>query len=153
MKKTVLFLLVILSCFATQAQKANYDNAIGFKFYPTGITFKHFLNEKTAVEGLFYAWSEGVKISALYEFHFFETGFDGLGWFIGPGAHVGFWTDKGKVNKGGSYAIGFDAIFGVDYKFDNVPFNVSLDWNPGITLVGSNGLDPGYGGLALRYTF
>jgi hypothetical protein len=147
------FGIILLSFCAKAQQGSSYTTAAGIKFYPTAFTFKHFVSDTRAVEGIAYIWENGVKVSGLYQFHFFDMDMDmdGIGWYVGGGAHVGFWSGQGKINKGNNFALGVDFIAGLDYKIPSIPINISLDWNPGITLVGSTGIDPAYGGISIRY--
>jgi hypothetical protein len=106
------------------------------------------------VEAQLTSWNKGFRLAGLYEFNYysFKT-VEGLAWFVGPGAHIGFWKNQyGKDYN--SYAdLGLDGIIGLDYKFKNIPINASLDWEPAITLVGTAGVTPAFGGFAVRYTF
>ena len=76
-----------------------------------------------------------------------------LSWFVGPGAHLGFWKSEFKDTYGSQIDLGVDGIIGLDYKFKNAPINVSADWQPAVTLIGSAGFTPAFGGVAIRYTF
>src|SRR5688572_5842488 len=99
MKKKILsaaFVLFMLNG-AVHAQKtssADYRTALGVKFYPGAITIKHHLNDKAAVEGLVYLYNQGTRVTGLYEFHFDIPDVTGLKWYVGPGAHVGFYNTK-----------------------------------------------------------
>ena len=48
--------------------------------------------------------------------------------------------------------MGIDGVLGLDYKFKDAPINISLDWQPSVTLIGASS-SPAYGGIAVRYTF
>jgi hypothetical protein len=77
-------------------------------------------------------------MSGLYEFNFYSfNNVEGLAWFVGPGVHLGFWKDQYQKDYNSKADFGIDGIIGLDYKFRGVPINVSLDWEPSITLVGT----------------
>lgn len=154
MKKMMMILGIALLFISlnTRAQEmgSSYKTAIGVKLWDGGgVTLKHFLNDKAAVEGVLYFWGDGVRITGLYELHFPLADVNGLQWYVGPGAHVGFYNNK---NGDGAF-IGIDGVLGIDYKINNAPLNLSLDWNPNIEFGTGRGFNGGWGGLAIRYTF
>jgi len=159
MKRVLFFLL--LSTFvsvATYSQNtgSTYQTALGVKFYPGGITVKHFTKPNRALEGIGYFWEDGFRLTALYEIHGDFNGAEGLKWYVGPGAHVQFWSEKWKTSnpsKDRGVAIGIDGVLGLDYKIKGAPINLSLDWQPSFNFVGYNYFEGGWGGFAVRYTF
>ena len=137
-----------------QAMGSSYRTALGVKFYPGAITIKHFTREDRALEGLVYFWHYGFRITGLYEFHGDINGAPGLKWYVGPGAHIGFWNDEWNrkyPDRNDGVAIGIDGVLGLDYKINNAPLNLSLDWQPSINFVGYSYFSS-WGGLAIRYT-
>lgn len=160
MRKVILLSVVVLLLAATSvsAQKRSsyntsqsYTTALGVKFYPGAISLKHFINGNTALEGLGYFWERGVRITGLYEIHGNINDVAGLKWYIGPGAHVGFYDTK----YGGGSSIGIDGVLGLDYKFKGAPINMSIDWQPSFEFGNNygNGFTGNWGGFAIRYTF
>lgn len=129
----------------------DYKTAFGVKFYPGAVTIKHFLNDKTGIEGLSYFWTRGARVTGLYEFHWNIPNATGLKWYAGPGAHVGF----NKAKFGGGSTLGVDGVIGMDYKFKGAPINLSLDWQPSFEFGNTYGynLVVNWGGLAIRYVF
>jgi hypothetical protein len=147
--------IVLLTTFSASAQEgSDYQTAIGVKFYPGAITLKHFVNDKAAVEGLGYFFNDGFRVTGLYEFHFDISNAAGLKWYVGPGAHLGFYNDKynrnNSINDGG-VAIGVDGVIGLDYKIKSAPINLSLDFQPSIEFGNYSGNVGTFGGLAIRY--
>ena len=151
--------------FSSYATGYDYTTAIGFKFYPGAITVKHFVNNKAALEGLLYFWNYGSRITGLYEFYGPIKGAPGLKWYVGPGAHIGFWNNRWREYQGNYYVVneyhgsyfGLDGVLGLDYKFKAAPINISLDWQPSFNL-GSGPADyygfySRFGGLGIRYAF
>jgi len=153
MRKVVL-LLVIFSCLALSKAKAqrhsqDYSTAIGIKFYPTALSVKHFVNDgDAAIEGLGYFWDYGFRLTGLYEFHHDISGVDGLKWYIGPGVHF---TAYGSRHYNGGSTIGVDGVLGLDYKFEDAPVAISVDWQPSLEF-GYYGFQ-NWGGLGIRYAF
>lgn|SRR5690606_31883775 len=153
MKKTIaVFAFLFVAAFATQAQTVNstdYRTALGVKFYPGAVTLKHFHRDNRALEGLAYFNWGGVRITGLYELHFDINGAPGLKWYVGPGVHVGFYDHR---HHDGTF-FGVDGVLGLDYKINNAPLNLSLDWQPSIEFGDGRGFEGGWGGLSIRYTF
>jgi hypothetical protein len=137
---------------------SDYKTGVGVKFLDgAGITLKHFVNEKAALEGIGFFWDRGARITALYELHFDISGAPGLKWYIGPGVHVGFYRYKYKYDRydrydGGSFA-GVDGVLGLDYKIKNAPLNLSVDWQPSFEFGLNRGFTGSWGGFGIRYTF
>ncbi len=147
----------VLACITTivfgqskSASGTTYKNALGVKVWDGGgISYKHFFDGKNAGELVGYFWNQGTRITGLYEIHGPITGASGLQWYIGPGAHVGFYNTK----YGGNSYIGVDGVLGLDYKFKGAPINMSLDWQPSFEFGDNRGFVGSWGGLGIRYTF
>jgi hypothetical protein len=151
----IFFVLLLATIITAAHAQAPYNHAIGLKF-PGGfsLTYKKFVSDTRNLEGQATVWHKGFRAAGLYEFNFFT--FDKvpeLSWFIGPGAHLGFWKSEFKDSYGSQIDLGVDGIIGLDYKFKDAPINVSVDWQPAVTLIGSAGFTPVFGGVAIRYTF
>ncbi len=147
-----IFLTFMLSAFFNhdgfgQANGSSYKTAIGVKFYPTGVTLKTFVRSNAAFEAIGYFWDRGTRITALYEYHHNLSENGSLKWYIGPGAHVGFY--KPAFYNGGT-SVGIDGVLGLDYKFPGIPINVSLDWQPSYEFGNYEGFSGNWGGVGLR---
>lgn len=155
MRKLIIILFSVLLIHTAKAQSGSskgstYRTALGVKVWDGGgISFKHFVNGNNALELIGYFWSRGMRITGLYEIHGPISGANGLQWYIGPGAHVGFYNTK---YGDGSY-IGIDGVLGLDYKFNGAPINISLDWQPSFEFGDGRGFVGSWGGLGIRYTF
>ncbi len=150
--RLTLSVLAILCAFTASAQNnsSSYKTAVGVKFYPGAITIKHFVKETAALEGIAYFSNKGFRITGLYELHYDLLQVDGLKWYVGPGAHVGFYDDK--YYDGNTY-FGIDGILGIDYKITGAPLNLSLDWNPSFEFGTNSAGFNSYGGLSIRFAF
>ena len=154
-KRFLIVTLVLLAVISTQAQSRStnsytYRTALGVKVWDGGgITLKHFFNDNNAGELIAYFWSRGARFTGLYEIHGDFSGAPGLKWYIGPGAHIGFYSTK---YGDGSYA-GIDGVLGLDYKFRGAPINMSIDWQPSFEFGDGRGFVGSWGGLGIRYTF
>jgi hypothetical protein len=148
---TVFFLSIITIGFSQSrtTNSSTYRTALGVKVWDGGgISLKHFF-DKNAGELIGYFWNRGFRLTGLYEIHGPISGAAGLQWYIGPGAHIGFYNSK---NGDGSF-IGIDGVLGLDYKFRGAPINMSIDWQPSFEFGENRGFYNSWGGLGIRYTF
>ncbi len=149
--KVLLALAAFLLALAATAQP--YKKAIGIKFpVGTGLSYKKFITPKAAMEFQALYAREHFRLSGLYEFHFPFAKAEGLSWYVGPGAHLGFYKNEFQKSYNSRMDIGIDGVLGLDYKFNGIPINVSLDWQPSVSFSGNSGTNAAYGGVAIRYT-
>jgi len=154
-RKQLLILIFFFGLLAV-SKSQDYTNGIGLRGgLPYGITFKHFLSDKNAVEGILSTRWGGFRITALYEIHEPTKQYPGLKWFYGVGAHAGFWDDRSPfVNDPDSQAIlGIDGILGLEYTFDEIPLNLGIDWIPSFNLIGDTSWGKLLIGVSARYVF
>src|SRR5215471_20842512 len=148
----------LLAASGSQAQSmgSSYRTAVGVKFWPGGLTVKHFIQDNRAIEGIAYFWDHGFRITGLYEIHGDINGADGLKWYVGPGLHFGtyneMWYHDGHYYASGDASFGIDGVLGLDYKITGAPINLSLDFQPSLEFL-DHPYFSGWGGLAIRFTF
>jgi hypothetical protein len=151
------FIFIAATSFSQKmALGASYKTAVGLKYYPGAITVKSFIKNNIALEGLASFWNYGTRATGLYEIYGDINGVDGLKWYAGPGAHIGFWNDTWKnkyPTRDGGVMAGIDGVLGLDYKINNAPIDVSLDWQPSVNFIGYNYFEGGWGGIGIRYAF
>jgi hypothetical protein len=158
MKKSVCLFFIAIMALTASAQNSNessYKNAIGLKLYPGAISFKHFITDKNALEGLAFFTPDGVRVTGLYEVHAHIQSVEGLRWYIGGGGHFGFGNDNLQNNSSSreGFSLGVDGVLGLDYKIKGAPLNLSFDWQPYFVVIGNTRFEGGSGGLGIRYTF
>ena len=127
---------------------------------PLSISYKQFFKGSTAVEvfgGLRgYSGYRWVNVGGALQIHK-DLGIDevpGLSWYYGGGASVFFWTYDNSFlgDNSSSTSIGILGTIGLDYKFEEAPVNLSLDWMPIFFVNGfSSGFGGGFGALSVRY--
>lgn len=156
-----LFLALFLSCFS-KADAQTYKSAIGVRAgYPWAASFKTFISDKSAIElyaaargygfaGYRYGW---ISINGAYLVHFPIEGVENLQWYAGAGAGLQFWHfDNNFPDPGSNQSVSIQGYIGLDYKFEEVPINITLDWVPNIFLNGySSGFYARYANLGVRY--
>lgn len=159
MKKILLLCLtagvIILSNTKANAQ-STYKNAIGGRFgEANGITFKTFLSNQAALDVILNFQSRKnysyFRLTGLYEVHKPIQNAAGLRYYYGAGGSLGSVKYK-YVDESNLYAS-IDGVLGLDYKFDDLPINVSVDWKPAIEIVPDTEFDARGLGLSVRFTF
>jgi hypothetical protein len=149
LKTVVLFAVIYFSIGQAHAQ-SGYSFAGGLRLStpaPTlsnAISVKYFIKESTAIEGIV-SFGSRFGLGALYEKHQTINGTPGFQWFYGGGAYLGFGDKKTYLGPTG--------IVGLDYKFDNIPLNLSLDWKPELDILPSINFVPDAIALTARFTF
>ena len=91
------------------------------------VSFKYFMTHRTAVEALV-SFGDPFSLGALVEFYN-PLSTSGLQWFYGAGGYLGFskeYNPEKQIEERRTY-FGAQGIAGLDYKFDNIPLNISLD--------------------------
>lgn len=155
MNKSILFFLAIILLASTQINAQDYKTAIGIRLSSRGpavnnsVSIKHFINPKLAVEGLF-TFDNKAAIGALLEVHNDIPSTEGLNWFYGAGAYLGFDSDKSSSNRA---LMGAQGIVGLDYKFANIPLNLAIDWKPELNIIDNINFEPAAIGFTVRFTF
>ncbi len=160
MKKIVIILLLTASTFiSNRASAQEYKTALGVRLSSSAaavnnsISIKHFINEKAAIEGLF-SFGDPLAFGALLELHKpFPS--SGLKYYYGGGAYLSFiktFNPNKQMNETNA-SFGAQGVIGLDYKFNNVPLNISLDWKPELNLVSDINFEPAAIGFTVRFTF
>ncbi len=152
MKKIVITLTLAL-LFVALANAQDYKTGIGVRLggWDQGITLKHFIGAKPALEGILAYRYNGFDITGMYEVHGRAFEVDRLNWFIGGGAHIGFY---GSNFVGGAVTvIGVTGILGIEYNFTELPINIGIDWKPTFDIVGYQHFWAENGALSVRYIF
>jgi hypothetical protein len=93
-----------------------------------------------------------IVFTGIYHWHWNIT--DGLNWYVGPGAQVGFWRYRTYDGDEG-LTIAAGGQIGLEYDFNQhgAPILLSLDARPMWGVIGP-GSGFGYGGaLGIRYTW
>lgn len=153
--KKILVLAMVLVLAGSTLKAQDYVNSVGIRGgAPYGITFKHFMNEQNAIEAILssYSFVYGLQLTGLFEMHRPTKEVPNLNYYFGFGAHVGY-DDYGRfyTNIGLGPVIGVDFVGGLEYTFDDLPFNVSFDLMPGLNIVPFRPVIGG--GLSARFIF
>jgi len=123
-----------------------------------GITFKTFLSEVSALELIGTTRWQGFNLTALYELNINAFDTDNLNFFYGLGAHVGFWGDGNDGppwldddDDDNGAIFGLDGILGLEFTFNEIPFNIGIDWKPALNLLPNADFWVDEVGLSVRF--
>jgi hypothetical protein len=159
---------------------SGYNTGIGLRGggYSSGLTVKHFLGGKNgvAIEGLLTTEykARGARLTLLGEKHKSISDLKGLQFYYGAGFHAGSYRGRYyfddvryyRYHKKDVYvyrdyrsddasyiAFGADLILGLEYKIEDLPFVVGVDYKPFFEVF--NGYTGFYNdaALSLRFTF
>lgn len=152
MKKVLLILVAVIGLGFT----ANAQNWIGVRgafgsSYGAELSFQHGFNANNRLE-LDLGWNRHstygyTNLSAIYQW--MGTFVDNFGWFAGVGANAGLWSGYNN----GSIGLGFLAQAGLEYNFQAVPFQITLDFRPQWDVLGAASGFGYAGALGIRYRF
>ncbi len=158
--KFMVTIFIGLILFSQTAAAQSYHTGLGLRFggLTSGITLKHFVSQKSALEGILSLGNKSFILTGLYEIHAPVDQSKQFQVYYGIGGHLGFFQEGGSYyyNNKRLYTqttvVGIDGILGLDYKFKNAPINISMDVKPFVDFFNGNYV---YfdGGLSLRYTF
>lgn len=153
--KKVLITLSFVFVMTLVSNSQDYRTGLGLRLGPsTGITVKHFISDVSALEGILISRWNGFLFTGLYEYHAPAFGITGLYWYYGGGAHIGAWNRDYKENRADSYSvIGINGILGIEYNITEIPFNLSIDYKPGISMLGRPTFLSDEVALSVRYVF
>jgi hypothetical protein len=160
MKKIITGIFIVaLFSIAGSASAQDYKTAVGIRLSSSAaivnnsISIKHFVTEKMAIEGLL-SFGDPLAIGALAEIHQ-PIGESGIKWFYGGGAYLGFVKSYNPNTLKNETDANFGAmgVLGLDYKFQNIPLNLALDWKPELNLVSDINFEPAAIGFTARFTF
>jgi hypothetical protein len=156
MKKVIITSLVFI-CLISLSNAQDYKTGVGLRvgFY-NGLTVKHFISRKSALEAQLASRWKGFDITGLYELHDQAFSTERLKWFIGFGGHMGFWNGDNTTwgNADTNYTvIGVDGILGIEFSLREIPLNIGLDWKPVYNFSGYSGFWYDGGAFSIRYIF
>jgi hypothetical protein len=145
---SVLCLVAFIFLSGLQVSGQDYRFGIGVRLSnatPTlnnSITGRYFITERSAIEGLV-SFGSRFGLGGLLEIYK-PFSVEGLRWFYGGGAYVGF--------EDGDTYLGPTGIIGLDYKFTNIPLNLSLDWKPELDIIPDINFVPDAFAFSVRFT-
>jgi len=158
MKKLLFTLVFAFSFLFTSSISAqSYSTAAGAKFlWGLNGTYKKEMKESLYIDvyaGIGFGSNySSINGGAALEWHKPIESIENLYWYYGGGAYFATYSwNSGFGSNSSSFDLGINAVIGLDYAFEEIPLNISVDWMPGFNLIGSSGFYGRTGGLAARY--
>ena len=168
MKKSKFIALAfsLIICFAKDLFAQDGAQYIGLRLgAPSSLSYKYFSSENNAFEvtaGTYgsrrgFTSTNGFRwysVSAAYLLHKDLEQIENLKWYYGGGASAQYWTwnDTFYQDQYSGTSFGVQGYIGLEYNFENIPLNLTLDWVPTVFINGFNsGFGAGFGSLAVRY--
>ena len=164
-KCALLFLLMVAMSVNYSYAQDSYKHGLGLRLGSSyGLTYKTFLSDKLAFEGIlstrYYGRSfsyyngkgnkdgywgksagKGGNLTALLEYHIPFPKAEGLQFYFGGGLHIGSrrgYKDHYYYPEDRNYlTMGLDLIIGLEYVFQEVPIVLGLDYKPGFDFIGA----------------
>ena len=148
MKTPLIFLFSIFISIPQFTFSQNFTREAGLRLGPTsGFTYRQYMNEANAWEGLISFKQSGIQLTVLKEFIqpcFVEYG-DNFSFVWGYGAHVGShrnytWEIFSKKFYDFSAFLplfGIDGYAAIEYKIHELPLSASLGFKPYFELAGA----------------
>lgn len=137
-------ILILAVAFTASTNNANAQKLIGIRGgWYSGISYQHYLSSANSLEFLGQFTRGGMNLTGLYEIHQDIPDVDGLKFYYGAGAHLGFYQAErhnlfGDRYKHDGAVIGADGIIGIEYFFKPIPLQLSLDYKPALNLGGGD---------------
>jgi hypothetical protein len=155
----IAILVAAATAFTNIAGAQDYKTALGVRLSSSNaiqnnsVSFKQFISNKTAVEALF-TFGDPLALGALVEFHK-PLNAAGLTYYYGAGGYIGFvkTLNNTTLKETTDPNFGAQGVIGLDYKFSNLPLNISLDWKPELNIVNDINFEPAAIGFTARFTF
>jgi len=153
MKKLFLALVAVFALATT----VNAQNNLGVRLgggqgYGAELSYQHGLGSNRLELDLGWSnndsWSS-ISLTGIYQWMGEISG--NFGWYAGVGAHVGIWTYDYSDDTDIALALAGQA--GIEYKFDAVPIQLSLDIRPRFYLIPDTDFHWGDIALGIRYCF
>jgi hypothetical protein len=154
---------------ANTAHAQSYNQAIGARLgFPLAVSYKTFLGGGDGALEIFgsvrrngrvfnsLGWTR-FGVGGAYQIHnSLEDAIEGLYWYYGAGASVYFWSyDNDPVfDDEDDLSFGIQGYIGFDYRLEDTPLNVSIDWSPTIFINGysdTRGFGFRFYSVAIRY--
>ena len=150
MKITILLSFILIN---TLVFSQDYKTAIGLKGgYPGfgSLNAKHFISENSALEATFGGMARenyGNGAFAILDYEIQNSLESSFSWFYGGGGLLGFTTNNAGTT---TLQLGINSTVGIEYTFEEVPINCSLNMGPLIFISPEVRFNWG-GGLSIRY--
>ena len=136
----------LLACMSLPLLSQPYNQALGLRGgIGATVTYKKFISTPLAIEGILGLYDyDYFGIGALFEKHTNVGNSDRFYWYWALGAYTSLGNEFSS--------LGITGGLGLDFSFESIPINISVDFLPRIRLFGDGRFTPTpSGGVGLRY--
>lgn len=150
MKKLALVLAAVFAMAMTASAQDNIGVRLGGgQGYNTELSWQHGLGGNRLELDL--GWHNGdhhsdLSLTGIYQWTGTISG--NFGWFAGVGGHLGYWSWENGYEGDGNIALAVAGQAGLEYAFQAVPIQLSLDIRPRLYFI-PDGLNFHWGDIAL----
>lgn len=150
MKKVLLSIAAafVLSVGANEAMaQTPYKSALGVVFDGSdganvGVQYKTALTGTSAAQFQAAFGDNWISVGGDWQYERAFQGAEGLAWYAGVGAQLGFDTyDYPKNSNAKTVYVGLRPQIGLEYKIPTIPFGLHLDYKPYLGLNNSSGFN------------
>lgn len=166
--KRITLLVAFIATFEMIHAQAYYNQSIGVRlsshqeYAALAASYKFFITKPGAIElnlgvgnkDYIGKSAPAVSFAGTYQHHFDIKRVNGLRWYIGGGAVV--FNTRSDYNGYNGTGVGIYPTGGVDYKFKNIPLNLSADFRPTFHITAPADYPSTHAhdiGVSARYTF
>ncbi|GHV27967.1 hypothetical protein FACS1894176_10300 [Bacteroidia bacterium] len=124
------------------------NNAIGLRIgYVAEVSLHHVVSSDNRLEvDLGWNFDNGANLTGIYQWGWNLSDWaEGFKWYAGMGAGAGIWKKD--------FAISAVGQVGIEYNFNNIPLQLTVDYRPGISLIPGIAGPGGDVALGVRYNF
>ncbi len=154
MKKATFIVAMLFFVFlGTNLYGQSYKSAVGARFgYGLNVDYKKSIGESKYLDfyGGFYGGGSGFQGGVSLNINKPIKDIANLYWYYGAGAFV-YAYKYYSYDANLSTLFGVNAVLGLDYEFEELPLDISVDWMPGYYFGAYSGFGAYGGGLAVRY--
>ena len=116
------------------------------------LSYQHSLGGENFLEADLGWWASGISVAAAYDISIAPLG--PFNFYAGPAAQVFTYSYlNAEQHNAMGLNLGVGAQIGLEYIFDQIPFQISVDWRPMVTLLNGVGFGWNSAALGLRYAF
>lgn len=155
--KKITILIAVVTLFSVSVFGQAARQAIGVRGgYGWEVSYQHPFGEKNRLEFNLGLMNYGFVAAGTYDWTFdlSDELAPGFAWYVGAGAQLGAWRTyegHGDWSPSSEFNVGIVGQIGLEYNFEDVPLQLSVDYRPGLMFLGNNNFMGANFALGVRY--
>lgn len=145
MKKQILKFIAVIAIVV--------GGVIGSNAQEVGIRFGDVSGGNVAIDAIFstgefnrvhadISFGDGMGVDVLWDFLYRPLGNEAFNWYVGVGPYI--WIND-------PFWLGVAGEIGLEYRFNDVPVAIGMDWRPSLSIVEETDIHAGGFGFNVRY--